>query len=251
MQNLLSTLIFFPIILALPILFFRKDFEKLIKVYALVISLITFAISVYLFLAFDNNNPDFQFRERTLWLKITSTNYILGIDGIALLLIMLTTLIIPICLIASWNTIHIKIKEYFFRSHLFRLLLSSTLQSRRDMAVQWPGCDQRRQRVYRMYLQTRDMVRSMSQDGHVYNYWCVVRSSGSFLVILQYRCDSKFQTSLNPNSFPQSQVSSGTDRHLLATFRTTLSSHRQDLAEKLHRHQWVESSQQITMVAHS
>ena len=119
MQNLLSTLIFFPIILALPILFFRKDFEKLIKIYALVVSLITFAISIYLFFAFDNNNPDFQFRERTMWLKITSTNYILGIDGISLLLIMLTTLIIPVCLIASWNTIQIKVKEYYF---LFLLL---------------------------------------------------------------------------------------------------------------------------------
>jgi len=114
LDNLLSILIFLPVILSIPLLFFRKDNPVLIKTYALIISLVTFSLSVLLFLRFNTENGDYQFIERSQWIQAINSQYYVGIDGISLLLILLTTLFIPICVIVSWNTISSRIKEYYF-----------------------------------------------------------------------------------------------------------------------------------------
>jgi len=112
-NNYLSLLIFFPLILSLPILFFRKESEKLIKSYALIISLITFALSLIVFFRFDISTGNYQFVEKIKWVKAINSDYYVGIDGISLLLIMLTTLMMPLCILISWNNIKIRVKEYF------------------------------------------------------------------------------------------------------------------------------------------
>lgn len=114
MSNILSILIFFPIILSLPLIFFKKENTLLIKSYALGISLITFLLSVVLYFEFDVTSGDFQFIEITEWVKVINSNYYVGIDGISLLLILLTTFIIPLCVFASWNTINTRMKEFYF-----------------------------------------------------------------------------------------------------------------------------------------
>lgn len=113
-SNILSILIFFPIILSIPILFFHKENNLLIKTYAITISLLTFLISIYLFLNFRTEITDFQFVEKVQWIKSIRSNYYLGVDGISVLLIMLTTFLFPLCIFASWNTIKNRIKEYYF-----------------------------------------------------------------------------------------------------------------------------------------
>ncbi len=114
MTNILSILIFFPVILSLPILFFKRENTLLIKIYALTISLVTFILSVVLFLDFNSASGEFQFVEMTPWITAINNNYYVGVDGISLLLILLTTFIIPLCVLASWNTINIRIKEFYF-----------------------------------------------------------------------------------------------------------------------------------------
>lgn len=114
MANILSILIFLPIILAIPLLFIKKDKSKLIKFYSLSVSLLTFAVSVVLYFSFDIDNGDFQFVQKAVWVKLINSYYFVGVDGISLLLIMLTTLIIPISIIASFNSIKIRLKEYYF-----------------------------------------------------------------------------------------------------------------------------------------
>ena len=114
MANILSILIFLPILLSIPILFFKKDNVKLIQGYALAISLITFALSVALYFSFNADSGEFQFVQKMLWVKIINSYYYVGVDGISLLLILLTTLIFPISIIASYNPIKIRIKEYYF-----------------------------------------------------------------------------------------------------------------------------------------
>lgn len=57
---------------------------------------------------------DYQFVEKTLWISSINANYFLGIDGISLLMILLTTFIMPISLLASWNTIKTRLKEFYF-----------------------------------------------------------------------------------------------------------------------------------------
>ncbi len=114
MNNILSLLIFLPVILSLPILIFRKENEKLIKSYAFTVSLIPFAIAVYLFFIFNPAMPDYQFVEKVKWLSFSNTYYYLGIDGISLLLILMSTFMFPLSILASWTSITKNIKSYYF-----------------------------------------------------------------------------------------------------------------------------------------
>lgn len=112
--HILSILIFLPVVFSLPLLFFKKEWEKLIKSYSIVISIIVFALSVYLYFIFNTDLQSYQFVERVLWISSINSYYSVGIDGISLLMILLTTFIVPISLLASWNTIRFRLKEFYF-----------------------------------------------------------------------------------------------------------------------------------------
>ena len=122
-NNILSTLIFFPLALAVPVLFMKKENEGFIKFYSMTVSLITLLLAVYMMSIFNTDFADYQFVEKMNWIKAINAYYFLGIDGISLLLILLTALIFPVCIIASWNTIKTRIKEYYF----LLLILESAL----------------------------------------------------------------------------------------------------------------------------
>jgi NADH-quinone oxidoreductase subunit M len=113
-EHILSILIFLPVIFSIPLLFFKREWEKLIKFYTVIISLIVFALSVYLYFIFKPDLQDFQFIEKTVWIPSINSYYSVGIDGISLLLILLTTFILPISLLASWNSIKFRLKEFYF-----------------------------------------------------------------------------------------------------------------------------------------
>jgi len=114
LNNILSILIFLPLILSIPILFFRNEKETLIKSYALIVSLIPLAIAAYLFYAFDPANPDYQFVEKFKWIDLTNTFYFLGIDGMSMLLILMSTFMFPLSILASWNGIKVNQKQFYF-----------------------------------------------------------------------------------------------------------------------------------------
>ena len=92
-SNLLSTLILLPLVLS--------------------ISLIEFILSLNLWMQFDNSTAKFQFVEVYEWIDNSNIIFYLGIDGISLFFVLLTTLLIPICLLASWDAIKNNQKEYF------------------------------------------------------------------------------------------------------------------------------------------
>ena len=121
--NILSLTIFAPIVLAFLILFMKKENETMIKWYAMIVSLIPFVLSLVLFFTYDPANPEYQFVEKWKWITALNSYYYLGIDGISMLLIVLSTFIMPLCILASWNTIKVRVKEYFF----LILLLEGTL----------------------------------------------------------------------------------------------------------------------------
>ncbi|HEX3952269.1 MAG TPA: NADH-quinone oxidoreductase subunit M [Stellaceae bacterium] len=81
---------------------------------ALSTSLIVFALSLLLWLEFDPNTADFQFVEQARWISIGgfSINYHMGIDGISLFFVLLSTLLTPICIGASWISVHSQVREY-------------------------------------------------------------------------------------------------------------------------------------------
>ena len=88
---ILTTTIFLPLVGALFILFIRND--KSIRNTAFIASLATLAVSVLVFANFDYTTPVFQFGERIPWVPAYNINYMLGIDGISVMLVMLTTVI--------------------------------------------------------------------------------------------------------------------------------------------------------------
>ena len=111
---ILSILVLSPIILSVPILFFKDEKAKLIKTYSLIISSIVFIVSLYLYFNFDSNSGNFQFMERYKWVSDFEIFYLLGVDGISLLLVMLTTFIFPLTILAIWNSITQRIKVFYF-----------------------------------------------------------------------------------------------------------------------------------------
>lgn len=110
MQNLLSTVIFLPLIggLFLFIFPFEKLFgknksEEIVRWVGLFVSLITFFVSVFIWVLFDNTTTKFQFVENFTW-SATSNFYVaFGVDGISLFFVLLTTLFVPLCLLSSWE----------------------------------------------------------------------------------------------------------------------------------------------------
>ncbi len=112
MIALLITL-FLPLVGAIILLFFNKDNTKLIKNTALGISIITFLISLILFFGFDKDNPGFQFVFDTVWINAYDAGFRIGVDGMSLLLLMLTTLISPIAILSSFDSITKREKEYY------------------------------------------------------------------------------------------------------------------------------------------
>jgi len=121
---ILSSIIFIPLIGALFILITRgneKNIEKKSKQVAIFTSLANFFLSIVLWSLFDNSISDFQFIEKKNWMNGLIT-FQLGVDGISILFILLTTFITPICIFSGINSIKFKIKEF-----LIAILLMETL----------------------------------------------------------------------------------------------------------------------------
>jgi NADH-quinone oxidoreductase subunit M len=109
---ILSTVIFFPLLGVLFLLLLDKGNESVIKGTALVFSIIEFVISLPLIVLFNSNTADFQFVEKVSWIKELGIQYFLGVDGISLLLVMLTTFLSVLRILSSWSAIKVHVKEY-------------------------------------------------------------------------------------------------------------------------------------------
>ena len=74
-------------------------------------TLFTFVISLFIWINFDNSTADFQFVEKAEWLG-GNINYHMGVDGISMLFVILTTFLMPLCILASWDAITVRVREY-------------------------------------------------------------------------------------------------------------------------------------------
>ena len=122
---ILSFLILIPIIGALFILITKgneKNVEKNSKHVAIFTSIANFFLSIFLWVLFDNTVSDFQFIEKRNWMDGFIT-FQLGIDGISILFILLTTFITPICIFSGIHSIKFKIKEFFIAILLMEALM--------------------------------------------------------------------------------------------------------------------------------
>jgi NADH-quinone oxidoreductase subunit M len=112
---ILSLVTFLPLVGAALIMVTRGDEAtkaKNARAIALWTSLIVFVLSLKLWLDFDSSSPDFQFVERAEWIPSFNIAYHMGIDGISLFLVLLSTFLTPICVLASWESVQYRVKEY-------------------------------------------------------------------------------------------------------------------------------------------
>jgi len=79
---------------------------------AFIFSLVPFALSLAVLAGFDAANPGFQFTEKAAWIPRFSVYYSVGIDGMSLFLVLLTTFLVPLVVLAGWGDIHRRVKEY-------------------------------------------------------------------------------------------------------------------------------------------
>src|SRR5688572_11984884 len=116
---LLSFIVFLPLLGAIAALVAggrgdRPEREGTVRTIALATSLVTFAATLYLWWQFDPANAGFQFEERHAWIPAFGIQYYIGVDGISLLLIVLTGFLTPLALLSSWESVHKNVKAFSF-----------------------------------------------------------------------------------------------------------------------------------------
>jgi NADH-quinone oxidoreductase subunit M len=112
---LLSLVIFLPLVGATFILLIRGEPEVVAqnaRSVALWTAGITFLLSLLIWVNFDSSQPGFQLVERSEWLSGFDIQYYVGVDGISLFLVLLSTLITLVCIISAWDSVHTRVKEY-------------------------------------------------------------------------------------------------------------------------------------------
>lgn len=111
--NLLSLILFTPLVLAVVILLLPTEETRLIRWVAFLGSLVPFILSLVLWFSFRPDVPGFQFEEQYVWYAAINSSYHIGVDGISLTMILLTTLLTPLAILASY-TIKDRVKIYMF-----------------------------------------------------------------------------------------------------------------------------------------
>jgi NADH-quinone oxidoreductase subunit M len=125
---ILSVVTFLPAVGALLIYIIRGDDEaarRNARWVALWTTLITFAVSLILMARFDPAQTDFQFVEKTSWLA-SGITYHMGVDGISLPFVILTTALMPFCIIASWKSVTLRVREYMMAFLILESLMVGT-----------------------------------------------------------------------------------------------------------------------------
>jgi len=117
----LTLVTFFPLVGVLVLLFLREEQKDLARWTALITSLITFGISIAVLAQFNPANPDLQLVIDLPWIQVSNWNisYHMGVDGLSILLLLLTTFLTPLSILSTWTAIEDRVKDFM----LFFLLL--------------------------------------------------------------------------------------------------------------------------------
>src|SRR5688500_7060226 len=117
----LTLLTFFPLVGVLILFFIPSDRKDALRWTALVVSLVTFGISLWVLAMFNPSNPDLQLVAQYDWITVAGWNiqYYLGVDGLSILLVLLTTFLTPISILSTWTAVEDRVKDFM----IFFLLL--------------------------------------------------------------------------------------------------------------------------------
>lgn len=124
---ILSALIFAPVVFALMLAIWPG--ERLLRQVALIMSLVQFALSLFLLGQFDTTTAALQFVEKYTWIEKFGITYFLGIDGISLWLVMLTTFLQPLVILGAWNAIADRVRGYLICLFILQAAMLGTFLS--------------------------------------------------------------------------------------------------------------------------
>ncbi|MEZ0397171.1 MAG: NADH-quinone oxidoreductase subunit M [Anaerolineales bacterium] len=121
LTNPLNLVIFFPLVGVLIALFIPGEKKNALRWTALLTSLVTFGLSIWMLTLFDKSNPDLQLTLDLPWIQVAGWNihYYVGVDGLSILLVLLTTFLTPISILSTWTAVEERVKDFM----LFFLLL--------------------------------------------------------------------------------------------------------------------------------
>jgi NADH-quinone oxidoreductase subunit M len=122
---ILSTVTFLPLVGAFLILLIRDDgraARRNIRNVALLTTTFTFVLSLFVWAGFNPSDPGFQMVEKLDWLD-SGISYHMGVDGISMLFVILTTFLMPLCILASWEAIDKRVKEYMIAFLILETLM--------------------------------------------------------------------------------------------------------------------------------
>jgi NADH-quinone oxidoreductase subunit M len=123
---ILSAITFLPCLGVLLLLLVRGDAARVAqnaRSTALLVSLATFALSLYMYAGFDKSCADMQFKEVQPWLPGSNISYRMGVDGISVFFVLLSTFLTPICVLASWESVKTRVKEYMISFLLLETMM--------------------------------------------------------------------------------------------------------------------------------
>jgi proton-translocating NADH-quinone oxidoreductase chain M len=122
-QNIINYLLILPLFGILSLLLIPSWNHLLLKKTALLFSSLTFILSIFLWIWFNAALGQFQYTSKLIWISSLNLNFTIGIDGISLFFILLTTLLIFLCLLVSWGTIKQNLKLYLISFLLLEFFL--------------------------------------------------------------------------------------------------------------------------------
>jgi len=119
--SILSWVTFTPVLGVLVLLFLPKDRRNLLRWVAVLTSMVAFGLSLVMLAQFDQTNASLQMVERLPWFQLAGMQieYFLGVDGLSILLVLLTTFLTPIAIVSTWSAVEERVKEFL----IFFLLL--------------------------------------------------------------------------------------------------------------------------------
>ncbi|MBK8014180.1 MAG: NADH-quinone oxidoreductase subunit M [Deltaproteobacteria bacterium] len=111
-SQLLAAVVFLPLVGAFLLMLFPADDHRNLKATAFGLSALNFVLSAGLWMSFEPRVPGYQFETNLAWIEQFGIRFHLGIDGISLLLVLLTTFLVPITLLGAWTAIEARVKEF-------------------------------------------------------------------------------------------------------------------------------------------
>src|SRR3989449_8081335 len=111
--SMILTLVTFIPLAGAALLLFVPNRERDIRVFSLVISLLAFVLSLHLPVHLQRAQAGFQYEVNVPWIPTPNIHYHMGVDGISMWLLVLTTFLTPLCVLISWKSIHERVKEFF------------------------------------------------------------------------------------------------------------------------------------------